>query len=159
MQSNIRTQLKKKGSQCRYRYTGTFEKYGFKYTDRRRNHAIPTLLLLNVKDEKGIEVAEHLWFNLTKGFEALGILQTGDILSFNGRVKQYTKGYQGFRPGIRQTLQKDYKIERPTKVKLEKCICQTPHQLFLKENWQKCNQIYEKYEDDYRRRGIFKPYL
>ena len=53
-------------------------------------------------------VTDHLWFNYTKVFAVLGILHEGDVVSFNTRITSYKKAGH----------QIDYKLERPTKVKL-----------------------------------------
>lgn len=159
MEPKIRINLKEKGGNDRFCFSAKFEKYGFKYTDRSKTHAQPTLLLKDVMDEERNLLTDHLWFNLTKGFKTLGILHVGDVLRFNGRVKSYQKGYQGHQPGISRTLTIDYKIDRPTKVQLKDCCNdQKIHQTFLGENWQVCNQIYDMYQADYQSRGIPVPY-
>lgn len=159
MCKNTRVNLMKKGNNKRYRFSGTFEKYGFKYTDRYRTHAAGTVLLIDIKDEDGIVVTDHLWFNLTKGFRSLGILSPGDVISFNGRVKPYQKGYLGHRFGKTQSCTTDYKIDRPTKVTLELTNDKATREKFSTKNWTVCNQIYEMYKEDYQKRGIPKPYV
>ena len=62
-------------------------------------------------------MTDHLWFNYTKGFEALGKLEEGDLIQFDGRCKEYTKGYAGNRRGVKKSRKVDYKISHPTKVK------------------------------------------
>ncbi|MCH4165765.1 MAG: hypothetical protein ABF679_04545 [Lentilactobacillus diolivorans] len=158
MTSKMRTKLREKGSKNRCYFSGEFKKYGFKYSDRNKSHALPTILLMNIKDEQHQLLTDHLWFNVTKGFRSLGILQLGDQVSFNGRVKPYKKGYQGRRKGIQREIQIDYKIDRPTQVKLIVSVHNFERDQFLSENWKMCNQIYEMYKSDYQLRGIPLPY-
>jgi len=100
----------------RRRFTGEFVRFG---TKRGWQGAMdPTLLLRNVTDvEIGQRVTNHLWFNLTKAFAALGLVE-GDVIAFNARVTRYTKGYQGRRAEQRGEAWSatDYKLSRPTKV-------------------------------------------
>lgn len=115
---HARTTLKVIGGAERHRFSGTFEEYGFKISMER--YTDPTLLLVNLKDEQGQILADHLWLNCTKQFQNLGDLSKGDTVAFNGRITSYTKGYKGKDPYRRkkQPLLTDYKIERPTKVEL-----------------------------------------
>lgn len=153
----MRTKLKELGSEKRYRYTGKFVKYGFKYSDWGKIHAKPTMILkdINLIDENNVEtlVADHIWLNLTIGFKKLGILVEGEIVSFNGRVTTYKKGYYLGNQKV------DYKLERPSKVVLEKSLIDNlQRQVWPETNWQVCNDIFEMYSEDYLRRGIAKPY-
>ena len=76
-------------------YRGTFSRTGF---NRRCNGEV--ILLLNIKDDSGKKITEHLWFNMTKGFRSLG-LREGDEVEFLAR--------------------RDYKLSYPTKMrKLDK---------------------------------------
>ena len=43
-------------------------------------------------------VTDHLWFDLTKGFESADLLP-GDVVEFCARVSIYEKGYKGYRNG------------------------------------------------------------
>jgi hypothetical protein len=109
----VRKELKKIDNQ-RARFTGTFQRLGKKMNYL--NHPEETVLLSDIKDENGKIVADHLWFNLTKSFEALGHLQKGDMIEFDARVAHYTKGYvyKGKALGKRQA---DFKLSHPTKVR------------------------------------------
>lgn len=103
-----RTKLKQIGSDERYTFTGVFERTGFKsYRDK----YTPTLMLKNIKIDDEL-LTDHLWFSYGKNFQKLGKLEQGDIVQLNGRVGQYTKGY------YTEGQKVDYRIERPTKVKL-----------------------------------------
>jgi hypothetical protein len=76
----------------------------------------PTLLLQKIKDAKsGKIMTDHLWFNYTNGFRALGRLTKGDKIKFDARVKEYIKGYVNYREGT-NTRRADYKLSHPTKI-------------------------------------------
>ena len=108
--SNVREKLLQLGSQKRYNFTAEYARCGYKVTYRRgldRDKLAPTIMFKNVKINNNL-VTDHLWFNYTKGFAELGKLIVGDVISFNARVASYEKlGHKI-----------DYKLERPTKVKL-----------------------------------------
>lgn len=99
--------------QVRATFTGTVERFGTKSS---YGYTKPTLLLVNVKNAAGEVVTDHLWFNLTKGFESLGLC-TGDTVQFDARVRPYTKGYRGWRDDVYdKPVEKDYKLSHPTKL-------------------------------------------
>jgi len=54
----------------------------------------------------------------TKGFASLGPLEDGDVIEFRARVTQYTKGYKGYRDDVYVPIETDYKLSRPTKVRI-----------------------------------------
>ena len=106
----------------RKRFRGTFVRYGSKWAWD-GSGLVTTLLLRDITDvASGRVVADHLWFNLTKGFEALGDLWRGDVIEFDARVKRYSKGYAGLR-------EVDYKLSHPTKI----CLVDS-------ERKEKCNE-------------------
>lgn len=160
MDEQFRKKLQHLGNKKRFRFSGKFIKYGFKYTDYRKTHAVPTILLGDIKlIQNDILLTDHLWFNLTKGFKHIGILRINDLVSFNGRIATYTKGYQGWNTDIKKPIKTDYDIERPTKIKLETVISATATRSFwIDEDWKICNQIYDTYSESYESRNIFKPY-
>ena len=75
-----------------------------------------TVLLKDIKDKSGKIVTDHLWFNLTKGFESLN-LSEGEVVEFNARVKKYEKGYFGSRGDVYKPTEIDYKLSHPTKIR------------------------------------------
>lgn len=84
-----RTKLKQIGSDERHTFTGVFERTGFKSY---RNKYTPTLMLKDIKiDDESL--TDHLWLKYGKNFLKLGKLEQGDIIQFDGRVSEYTKGY------------------------------------------------------------------
>lgn len=95
-------------------YSATFVRFG---TKDGWVGPVPTVLLKDVKDLTGLVVTDHLWFNLTKGFDACN-LQPGDVVAFDARVAIYRKGYQGYRDKLRfeKPITYDYKLSHPTKV-------------------------------------------
>ena len=112
----------KKIDGLRKEFTGTFVRFG-----KKTNFGYPktTVLLENVSctADKRIN-CDHLWFNLTKEFEKIG-LQEGDVIRFQARVKEYLKGYKGHRYDDEEYLNEhpieaDYKLSHPTKVMLIK---------------------------------------
>lgn len=95
----------------RERFKGVFSKYGLKSAYK----GLPpiTILLVNVQTIQGEKVTDHLWFNLTKGFQALGVLYCGDGIAFDARVRSYVKGYVGRDEDNREI---DYLLSHPTKI-------------------------------------------
>jgi len=94
-------------------FTGVFSKYGIK--SNYKGPSTDTLLLVKIRDNQGALVTDHLWFNLTKGFEKLGTLKEGDRVQFEARVKKYKKGYVNRKIGVDQSAV-DYKLSHPTKM-------------------------------------------
>lgn len=112
----MRKKLKQIGKEERHTFTGTFVKFGFK---NGYMGPVETLLLVDVKDNKGNIVTDHLWFNKTKGFAKLE-LEEGDIVKFDARVSEYEKGYKGYNymQRILNPVSKDYRLTYPTKIEL-----------------------------------------
>jgi len=76
-----------------------------------------TVLLKNVVDlETSQVVTDHLWLSLTKGFEKIS-LESGTLIEFEARVKEYQKGYINKAAGI-NLGKADYKLSHPTKIKV-----------------------------------------
>ena len=97
----------------RARFTGTFVRFGIKNGYK---GPVRTILLSNVMNEAGYVVTDHLWFNLTKGFERID-LREGDRVEFCARVKEYEKGYAGRRDDVYKPVEIDYKLSHPTRVR------------------------------------------
>ncbi len=97
-------------------FTAVFVKFSGK---KAYKYIKKTALFCHICDETGKEVTDHLWFNLTKGFQLLN-LQRGDVVEFRARVKQYTKGYKGYNwhKAIEAPLQIDYHLSFPTKARI-----------------------------------------
>jgi hypothetical protein len=100
----------------RKRFRATFERYGSKPAFR--GPAQRTVLLKDVTDvATGAIATDHLWFNLTKGFEAVNPIH-GDVIEFDARVKGYSKGYRGHREDVYNPPSWDYKLSHPTRIRL-----------------------------------------
>lgn len=97
----------------RKKFTGTFIRTG---TKNGYMGTLETVLLSNILDEKGALVADHLWFNFTKGF-AKASLSKDDRIEFHARVKEYVKGYKGYREDVYVPISTDYKLSHPTRIK------------------------------------------
>ena len=50
-----------------------------------------TLLFIHIRDKNQDEVADHLWWKMSKSFEKLN-LKKGDQICFHARVDSYRKG-------------------------------------------------------------------
>ena len=100
----------------RIKFIGIFERYGSKTNFK--GYPEKTILFKDVKNNSTV-ITDHIWFNMTKGFETLGKLKQGDIVEFYARVKKYYKGYAGFKEEIQweNPIEVDYKLSHPTKIK------------------------------------------
>jgi hypothetical protein len=100
----------------RTKFMGVFERYGTKTNFK--GYPEKTILLKNVK-QGSKTVTDHIWFSMTKGFEALGELKEGDIIEFHARVKEYYKGYAGYKEEVQweKPIELDYKLSHPTKIR------------------------------------------
>jgi hypothetical protein len=95
-------------------FRGTFVRYGTK--KGWKGYPEKTILLKEIKDATGKIVTDHLWFNCTVGFNKL-ILNEGDAVEFNARVKDYIKGYRGYREEVYKPVEVDYRLSHPTKIR------------------------------------------
>ena len=119
----MRERLKSIGNKERHRYSAEVAQFGWKSG---WNEPEPTIMLKNVRLYGNDDIiTDHLWFSLGKQFQKLN-LKEGDIISFNARVAKYVKGYKGDwwyfyeKTGYFPTpISTDYKLERPTKMKIE----------------------------------------
>jgi len=107
----MRTELAKIEN-TRGTFTGTFIRFGTKNGYR---HKKPTVLLSDIRNDKGKVITDHSWFNYTKEFKRLWEaedkkLRTGNIIQFVARVKIYTKGYR--------KDDWDYRLSHPSKLSI-----------------------------------------
>jgi len=94
----------------RDRFYGSFGQFG-KKSNWKTGNIEKTVLLLDVRDRRGVIITDHLWFNYTKEFERINKkspLTYGDLLRFDARITSYAKGYE--------KNQFDYKLSHPTKM-------------------------------------------
>ena len=81
-----------------------------------KGHSEETVLLKHIVDvETNKEVADHVWFSYTKGFEKISLTE-GMQLELEARVREYRKGYINPRYKINNSTA-DYKLSHPTKIK------------------------------------------
>ena len=99
----------------RRRFTATFSRFGEKWGWKGRT--LTTVLLKDIKDANGRLICDHLWFNLTKEFDNL-TLKNGTRVSFDARVREYLKGYRGYRENVDKPVELDFKLSHPTKVQV-----------------------------------------
>jgi hypothetical protein len=110
----MRKELGKKDGQ-RLRFKAIVKRFG----TRTNYHGYPekTILLSDIVFERdGILATDHLWFNVGKTIESLGLVE-GAIITFDARIGQYEKGYVNYRKGI-DDRQIDWKLTRPTKFEI-----------------------------------------
>lgn len=95
-------------------FSATFKRFGWK---RDYGRDKKTLLLVDIADENGQRLTDHVWFSLTKGFEAFD-LKPGDRLRFDARVKPYEAGYRGqwWEQALENPPRIDYKLSHPTRI-------------------------------------------
>ncbi len=98
----------------RQTFVGVFVREGIKNGYK---GPLKTILLKDIQDLEGNLITDHLWFNYTKGFEALGKLKEGTRIQFDARSKPYEKGYKGYREDVYCPVQWDYKLSHPSKIK------------------------------------------
>jgi hypothetical protein len=99
----------------RKKFRAVFSRFGKKVNYQ--GYSETTVLLTQVVDvDQKIVVTDHAWFSYTKGFENIK-LEEGMIVSFEARVKAYTKGYVNKRYGINQQKM-DYRLSHPTKIEV-----------------------------------------
>lgn len=97
----------------RGKFTAIFDCYGSKRAFRGRTDT--TLLFREICDKEGKLVADHLWFTTNKEFEKHSFIR-GDRISFEARVKEYKKGYQGLPGSLNKPAKSDFKLSHPTRV-------------------------------------------
>lgn len=97
----------------RTKFFGKFERIGSKSGWKGKEK---TVLIKDISDQYGTSVADHIWFNYTKGFQNI-YLNNGDLLEFEARVKEYEKGYKGSRLDVDAPVSRDYKLSHPSKIR------------------------------------------
>jgi hypothetical protein len=108
----VRKQLRDRNGR-RGRFSATFKKFG----SARDPHRpwVRTALFLNVRDESGEVVTDHIWFRLGELFGRLN-LQPGDEVFFLARVKKYWKRNPDIVDEDDPRFVEDYKLSYPSKV-------------------------------------------
>lgn len=96
-------------------FVGTFKRFGRKTGWKGREET--TILLTDIKDGAGVDVADHIWFRYTKGFASLGLVG-GERIAFDARSAPYWKGY-----GPPEEQERDFQLSFPTNIRI---ISQSP---------------------------------
>ena len=92
-----------------------------------------TLLLKNIVDVLTNKlIADHAWFNFTKSFQRLKLIE-GIQIGFDARIKEYHKGYVNKRYGI-DNRRKDYRLSHPTNVSITTVPTETTTERTSKRN-------------------------
>lgn len=93
----------------RTEWAATFCRYGSKPAFR--GPPLKTVLLVEIKDAAGVQVADHIWLNFTNEFRELH-LEPGEQVRFAARVAPYLKGY-----GAPEDKALDFKLSRPSNIR------------------------------------------
>ena len=82
-----------------------------------KGYSEDTILLQEIIDVADNQpVADHVWFTFSKTFEDAAIRE-GDIITFDARIKRYTKGYVNKALNLKKRTT-DFKLSHPTNVKV-----------------------------------------
>ncbi len=96
-------------------FRGTVALFGTKTAFRGPD--IPTVMLMDVKDETGEIVTDHLWMTVGKQLTCLKV-QVGEEIVFAARVTPYEKGYKGHREDVYDAPRSlDYRLSNPTQIR------------------------------------------
>ena len=85
---------------------------------RQGNHR-ETILLSNIRDLSGRQLASHIWINYTAGFDSVGEFVNGDLVEFQAWVRPYVKGHRGhdIAERLRSPPEFDYSLTYPRNVR------------------------------------------
>jgi hypothetical protein len=98
----------------RKKFKAVFDRVGKKVNYK--GYSEETILLKKIIDlESQRVVADHVWFNYTRGFIKAS-LKPQDEVEFEARVTEYRKGYVNRNYKIDKST-KDFKLSNPTKIK------------------------------------------
>ncbi len=122
----MRRQLKERVGR-RGRFRATFKKFG----SARDPHRpwVRTALFINVCDEAGEVVTDHIWFRVGQQFGRLN-LQPGDEIFFVARVKKYRKRNPDAVDEDDPRFVEDYKLSYPSKLQVMGAQSHEPMPLF-----------------------------
>lgn len=73
-----------------------------------------TICFIDIKDEQGKLLCDHLWLTVGKQIKELSLV-IGDKIHFQARVTKYYKGYKGYREDVYKPIELDYRLSNPTK--------------------------------------------
>lgn len=95
------------------KFIATVEKLGGK--KNYKGYHEPTILLLDIKDEKENLLTDHVWMNYGKNFKKAR-LHEGDVITLDARVRVYVKGYSEVDEDNPKRY--DYKLSNPTRISI-----------------------------------------
>ncbi len=107
MRKELRARVGRRG-----RFSATFRRFGVR---RHREHAERTALLLDIRDESGAIVADHIWVLVGVHFGNLN-LTPGDEVFFSARVTKYRKRNPDAIDDEDPPFVEDYRLSHPSKV-------------------------------------------
>lgn len=131
----VRTKLERIDDE-RDSFYGVFKRCG------RASNGKLTVLMTDIRNKHGNLVADHIWFNLTKGFKDIGFMSPGEMLRFDARVKQYEKGYKGQKDEVLARnggIKQDYKLSHPSQIK--RYLGKPGQRLKTIDNWDKRKRL------------------
>jgi hypothetical protein len=99
----------------RGRYRGEVSRFGTKRAFRGPD--LLAVCFVNITDENGKIVVDHLWLTVGKQLDRLN-LAVGQIVEFDVRVTQYQKGYLGRRDDVYAPIETDYRLSYPTNLSI-----------------------------------------
>ncbi len=73
-------------------FVAVFDKWGTRKNWHKGPDRVPTMLITNICDTKGNEIADHLWVRDVTPFLGIQDLEKGDRLRFKGRIDNFAKG-------------------------------------------------------------------
>lgn len=91
-------------------FTATFVRYG-----THKSNGSQTVLLIEIRDQRGELVSDHVWINDASPFMDVGA-QDGDQVRFKAFVRVYVNGYA--ETDFHLPINKSYKLENPTHVRI-----------------------------------------
>jgi len=99
------------------------ERFRIRAAVSRRGKRRTILLVDGVDASSGESLFDHLWMKIGKWARVpegndWRAIRSGDVIEFDARTGPYVKGYLGKRKGIDKPPALDWKLMRPTKVKL-----------------------------------------
>ena len=103
--------------QLRGEFSATFERFGSRKVGL--GYCKRTVLLLEVRDNKGSRVADHLWMDLGRQLAGLQLAR-GDRVRFTARVTSYWKGCRAHSAYLEEYAappEKDFRLSHPSNMR------------------------------------------
>lgn len=106
----------------RMELSGVFDKYGVRKSYLRgksKPDRIPTVLLKDIKDAEGNEIANHMWIQEAMLFKHLKPIK-GDTFYFSAKIGTYIKGYKGERVKEEKRIAIDYRLKHFKNIRIRR---------------------------------------